>query len=223
MITKNTKDMITILRWLQANACNSKDARNALMKIHITTGEGTVSLETTNGFVHTKAVISRVDQNPIDLPEPGLYDMTLLSHQTVEWQEDTVGYAYPDVAKTLYPLNPKFLAVDGHTIFSTAICLNPSLMVKFLPTFVPHIQLCMNGNMMGIQGKVDIDNDEHPVEITGLIMPVHGEDSKYLFGSNTKAYFNGSMGTWMEILLPMAEPVVGPNSESEPEMEAVPA
>jgi hypothetical protein len=221
MITKNSKDMITLLKWLQANACNSKDARNALMKIHITAGEETVSLETTNGFVHTKAVISNINNFPIDLPGPGLYDMVLLSHQTVEWQEDLVGYTYPDVANTLYPLNPKFLAVDAYTNFSAVTCLNPSLLVKFLPTFIPHIELCMNGNMIGIQGKVDIDDDKHPVEITGLMMPVHGDDPKYLFGSNTKTYINGSSGAWLEILQPIVEPVFEFVPKSEPVMEAV--
>jgi hypothetical protein len=215
MITKNSKDMITLLKWLQANACNSKDARNALMKIHITAGEGTVSLETTNGFVHTKAEISNIENFPIDLPGPGLYDMVLLSQQMVEWQEDLVGYTYPDVANTLYPINPKYQVVVGNTNFSAVTCINPSLMIKFLPTFVPHIQLCLNGSMMGIQGKVDIDDDVHPVEITGTLMPVHGDNNKYLFGSNTKININESCGAWLEILQPMIEQVI----ESVPDSE----
>jgi hypothetical protein len=205
MITKNTKDIIAILKWLQTNACTKSDHRENLEKINISRDEDTVTLETTNGFSHTCAVISGIDEHPIDLPLSGIYTMTLLSHGTVEWEEFTGGN-FPDVSY-LYPQSPKFLVTEPFINFSVVCGVDPSRMTKFLPPFIKTIQLCMNGAMFGIQGKCDIDDDKYSVMVTGLLMPMHFELGEYIFGGqNSKFYKQSCAGGWLEILQPTPEP-----------------
>jgi hypothetical protein len=220
MITKNTKDIITILKWLQTNASTKVDQRENLEKIKISRDEETVTLETSNGFSHTRAVISGIDKHPndlflTDLPLPGIYTMTLLSHGTVEWEE-FIGRDFPDVSN-LYPQSPKFLITEPYTNFSVVCGIDPSRFAKILPQFIKPIQLCMNGAMLGIQGKCNIDDDKYSVMVTGLLMPMHIELDEYIFGGQSAKIYKQSNGSgWLEILQP--EPELQPVIEADPEL-----
>jgi len=221
MITKNSKDIIAILKWLQTNAGTKSDGRDHLEKIHIIRDTNSITLESTNGSSHTRAIVTGVEEHPIDLPDTGMYTMTLLSHQTTEWEEFT-GRDFPDI-RFLYPLAPKFSVGEPH-VFSAVTGVDSSRMAKFLPPFMKSIQLCMNGAMLGIQGSCDIDDDHHSVTVTGLLMPMHAEEKEYVFDEKgSKIYKQSHPGAYLEILQPIPEQVTVPNSETEPEVEVAPA
>jgi hypothetical protein len=227
MITKNSKDIIAILRWLQSNACTIADERPHMEKVHIIRDTDSITLETTNGFTHTRVQITGLDKCPIDLPEgDGLYTMTFLSKETVEWEE-WVGIAFPDVA-ALYPLSPMFelpksdIELKPSEKFSTVCCVDPSRMAKFMPAFLQSVRLCLNGTMLGIFGYCDIDNDQHSIHVTGLLMPMHPQPDDHTFDKqSTKVKYERWNGSWLEIHTEVSIPESSeiPNSELEPEMD----